>query len=70
MSITDEQRKKLAKELGSQMAKASGYSSKQHDVDQWEVAADAMIRTIEGIVQAELEEDQEIESIREMPSSD
>jgi hypothetical protein len=70
MAITDEQRQRLAKEIGNQLAKASGYSSKKDDVDQWEVAADALVRAIEGIVRAEIEEDQEIEAIGELPNSD
>lgn len=58
MQITTEQRAKLVKELSANFAKASGYSANVSDVAQWDVAADALIRTIEGIVMTALQEDE------------
>ena len=55
MSISNEQRKKLTKELAGMFAKASGHSVKEHGTDQWELAVDALILAIEGIVRAEHE---------------
>lgn len=49
--ITDKQRKELCKELAVSLGKASGYTANISDVNQWELAADALVRTIEGIVQ-------------------
>lgn len=43
-------RERLVKELASQFAKASGYNVNTNEVSQWEVAADALVKTIEGIV--------------------
>ena len=62
MSITEEQRKQLVKQLASAMAKASGYDVNQAGVSQWEVAADALIKTVEGIVKSELEKEDEEET--------
>ena len=61
MSINTEQRQKLIKHLAQTLAKASGYDVNQAGVSQWEVAADALVKAIEGIVQAELNEPEEPE---------
>lgn len=50
MSISVEQRQKLIKMLADKLAKASGYATNVNDVAQWDVAADAIIKVVEGIV--------------------
>ena len=50
MTINEEQRGKLVKHLAQTLAKASGYDVNQAGVSQWEVAADALVKAIEGIV--------------------
>lgn len=54
MSINTEQRQQLVKHLAQTLAKASGYDVNQAGVSQWEIAADALVKAIEGIVQSEL----------------
>jgi hypothetical protein len=44
----------LVKELALSFGKASGYTANVSDVNQWELTADAIIRTIEGIVEYKL----------------
>lgn len=56
MSINDNQRQQLMKTLSSSLANASGYSANVSDVAQWDVAADAIIRTIEGLIDAKMGE--------------
>ena len=50
MTITKEQRTQLTKHLAQTLAKASGYDVNQAGVSQWEIAADALVKAIEGIV--------------------
>jgi hypothetical protein len=47
-------RQMLIKELAVSLGKASGYTSNVSDVNQWELTADAIVRTIEGIVEYKL----------------
>jgi hypothetical protein len=56
MSINTEQRQQLVKHLAQALAKASGYDVNQAGVSQWEIAADALVKAIEGIVHKELHE--------------
>jgi hypothetical protein len=47
-------RDRLIKELAVSLGKASGYTSNVSDVNQWELTSDAIVRTIEGIVDYKL----------------
>ena len=49
-------RDRLIKELAVSLGKASGYTSNVSDVSQWELTSDAIVRTIEGIVDSKLNE--------------
>ncbi len=53
--MTDQyDRQRLVQELGDKLANASGYAANVNDVKQWEVAADAIIHAIEGVVAAKI----------------
>jgi hypothetical protein len=53
MTIGDEQRSKMTKELAKAFARATGAKRTEHGVDQWEPLVDLLIKVIEGIVQQE-----------------
>ena len=59
--ISKQQREGIIKELGKQFAQASGYDVNNAGIKQWEVCVDALIKAVEGIVQAELNEPEEPE---------
>jgi len=54
MTIGDEQRSKMTKELAKSFARATGTKRTEHGVDQWEPLVDLLIKLIEGIVQQEV----------------